>query len=371
MKWRSFTGRIRMNGLYNNKKITGIKWKKSFWLPFMLFILIAAGGGYMFVKSAAGPVNPGSKKTVEVNIPFGSDLSAIAEMLEDQGIIKNSFVFKLYVKLKSNDGFQAGKYTLSPSMTYDDIIKNLQQGGKPALTILVPEGLQLKEIASIIAEHTKYKEEEIIERLNNEDVIKKLMEKYPRLLTDEILHKDIKFPLEGYLYPATYHFYEQDPSLETIITAMLDKTAEMVEKYRPEMEEKGMTVHELLTFASLIEEEASEKSDRKKISSVFYNRLEIGMPLQTDPTVIYALGEHRERLTFRDYYEVEDPFNTYLNKELPPGPIANSGEMSIEAALHPADSEYLYFLATPEGEVLFSKTLDEHNEKYDEHIKRK
>jgi UPF0755 protein len=113
-------------------------------------------------------------------------------------------------------------------------------------------------------------------------------------------------------------------------------------------------------MASLIEEEATAKTDREKIASVFYNRLRVGMPLQTDPTVLYALGKHKDRVYYKDL-KVNSPYNTYIHNGLPPGPIANAGEMSIRAALQPAETDYMYFLATPNGEVIFTKTLKEHN----------
>ena len=129
-----------------------------------------------------------------------------------------------------------------------------------------------------------------------------------------------------------------------------------------------MTVHELLTMASLIEKEATEQADRKMIAGVFYNRLEIGMPLQTDPTVQYAHGVHKERVYYKDL-EIDDPYNTYKYPGLTPGPISNAGVTSIEAALYPEETDYLYFLATRSGEILYSHTLAEHNEKKAKYLK--
>jgi len=159
--------------------------------------------------------------------------------------------------------------------------------------------------------------------------------------------------------------------LESIIGEMLSQTNKVIIKYSGMMEEKAMSVHELLTMASLIEKEATEKADRNNISSVFYNRMETGMPLQTDPTVLYALGKHKDRTLLEDL-KVESPYNTYIHKGLPPGPIANSGESSIEAALNPADTEYLYFLAEyGTGTVHYSKTLQEHNALKEKYITNK
>ena len=203
--------------------------------------------------------------------------------------------------------------------------------------------------------------------LNDEKFIKSMQDKFPSLLTDDIFQKDIKYPLEGYLFPATYDFEEKTPSLETIVTAMLKQTEKVLQEYEAQMTEQEFSTHKLLTMASLLEEEATEKVDRSKIASVFYNRLDKGMPLQTDPTVLYAKGKHSERVYYKDL-EINSPYNTYKFKGLPPGPIANAGKASIKAALEPEKTKYLYFLATPEGDVLYSKTLAEHNTKKAEHI---
>ncbi len=329
-----------------------------------------AGGGYFYLKSALEPMNPDSNIEKEINIPIGSSASGIGKILEENGIIKDARVFKYYVKFKNETGFMAGDYTLKPSMTLPEIIANLKTGKIQedlVFKMTIPEGKQLEQIAGIIAEKTNRNPEEVFNKLNEKAFIESLMAKYPDLLTEEILHKDIKYPLEGYLFPATYPFYKEDPTIEEIVTPMIEKTLSVISEYQAEMDERDMTVHQLLTMASLIEEEATAKVDRDQISSVFYNRLKIGMPLQTDPTVLYAKGEHQSRVVYKDL-EIDSPFNTYKNPGLTPGPIANAGVTSIEAALFPAETDYLYFLATPTGEVLFSKTLDEHNIKKAQHI---
>ena len=135
---------------------------------------------------------------------------------------------------------------------------------------------------------------------------------------------------------------------------MLKQTEKVLLEYQAQMAEQKFSTHKLLTMASLLEEEATEKVDRSKIASVFYNRLDQGMPLQTDPTVLYAKGKHSERVYYKDL-EVDSPYNTYKHKGLPPGPIANAGKESIKATLQPEETKYLYFLATPEGDVLYSQ----------------
>jgi UPF0755 protein len=193
------------------------------------------------------------------------------------------------------------------------------------------------------------------------------MNQYPTLLTEEIKGENVKFALEGYLFPATYPFYEEDPSLDLIIKGMLDATESIMAQNQVLLEEMEKTPHWLLTFASLLEEEATAQSDRETIASVFYNRLNDDMPLQTDPTVIYAMGEHKKRLFNKDY-EFKDPYSTYQNKGLPPGPIAGAGASSIQAVLDPATTEYYYFLADSDGVNHFAKTYDEHLKNQAEYI---
>ena len=190
--------------------------------------------------------------------------------------------------------------------------------------------------------------------------------------------KEVKHPLEGYLYPATYDFTEENPSIDIIVDKMLhamqDNAFPLWDKYgginiTENGKERHLTFHEFLTFSSLVEREASGLTDRAKISSVFINRMAESpeMPLQTDPTVLYALGGHKEK-TYEADTKVDDPYNTYQNLGLPPGPIATSGLESMESVLNPAKTDYLYFLADKNGKNYFSKTLEEHNALKSEHI---
>jgi UPF0755 protein len=337
----------------------------------LLIIVIGTGvGGYLYVNSALKPMDPDDDKPVKVEIPIGSGVTTIGEELENSGIVKNATVFKYYVKFNNESGFQAGSYDLTPSMTLNEIVNSLKNGKvmKDAeFKITIPEGLQLEQIAEIIAKESPYKLDEIKSKLNDKKWLEQLKGKYPKLLTDEILKKDVKYSLEGYLYPATYSYFEKKPSLEGILEKMIAQTEEVLAQFEISRIESDLTVHELLTLASLIEEEATKKADRGKISSVFYNRIKEEMPLQTDPTVLYALGEHKSRTVYKDL-EVDSPYNTYKVKGLPPGPIANAGVSSIKAALNPKDTEYLYFLASKEGKVYYSETLEKHNEYKEKYI---
>ncbi|XJZ26316.1 endolytic transglycosylase MltG [Bacillota bacterium Lsc_1132] len=342
-------------------------------LSLLLAAALIAGGGYLYIKSALNPLKPGSKEQKLVEIPIGSTATGIGKVLESKGIIKNATIFKYYVKFKNESGFMAGEYQFSPSMKISEIVSRLKTGRlteKAAVKITVPEGKQLKEIAYLIGKAIKKPDVEVFNQLNDKKYISTLMAQYPNLLTKEIENSAVLYPLEGYLYPATYSFYKPNPSINEIVTAMLDKTNAVLSQYAEESKQKQLSVHKLLTMASLIEEEATSKADRAKIASVFYNRIQKGMPLQTDPTVLYAQGEHKDRVLYEDL-KVNSPFNTYKNPGLPPGPIANAGRTSIEAALNPAKTDYYYFLATSDGSVIFTKTLAEHNQEKAKYISSK
>ncbi|NRD75934.1 endolytic transglycosylase MltG [Bacillus sp. BRMEA1] len=330
----------------------------------VLLIVLIGGGGYLYVTSALKPMNPNNNQVKKVDIPIGSSVAEIATELEKNGIIKSAQVFKYYVKLKNEGGFMAGNYELSPSMDVAEIVNRLKTGkvlSNAAVKFTIPEGTQLKEIADIMAKAVKQPDAVIINKLNDKQFIKSLIVKYPDILTNEILNTSVRYPLEGYLFPATYSFYKPNPSIEEMVTAMLNKTRTVLSDYTIEMKQKKLSIHEMLTMASLVEEEATGKTNRKMIASVFYNRIQKDMPLQTDPTVLYAEGRHKDKVLYKDL-EVNSPYNTYIHTGLPPGPIANAGRTSIEAALDPAKSDYYYFLATPSGNIIFTKTLAEHNQ---------
>ncbi|WP_440130820.1 endolytic transglycosylase MltG [Peribacillus simplex] len=340
-----------------------------------LILLIGIVGlvGFLYINSAMKPVDPDDDTIKKVKIPIGSSVNGISTLLEEQGIIKDARVFKYYIKFRNESGFQAGEYKLSPSMPIEDIVTSIKTGKlmkEAAMKITIPEGKQLIQIADIIAGKTGEDPKKVFKKLNDKKFVNSMQEQFPQLLTSEIENEKVLYPLEGYLFPATYDFYEEKPTLESIVIEMLKKTEETLQAYEGQMDKNDYSVHEMLTFASLVEEEATAQVDRGKIASVFYNRIEEEMPLQTDPTVLYAKGSHKSRVYYKDL-EVKSPYNTYKNKGLPPGPIANAGTTSIDAVLKPEKTDYLYFLATPEGEVLYSKTLDDHNNKKAEHISNK
>lgn len=329
----------------------------------LLIIVLIGLAGYIYIASALKPVDAKSKEQKEVTIAPGTSTAGIGQVLEENRIVKSGKVFQYYVKANYQHGLKAGTYLLSPSMSVKEVADHITGGqvfNPVRYKITIPEGSQLVEIADIIAKEFKLNKDDVIRQLNDPAFIDKLKGTYPQLITDKLKDQNIKYKLEGYLYPATYSYYKKSNTLDEIIAPMLNKTNAFVTQNMATIQNKHLDVHQFLTISSLIEEEATAATDRQKIASVFYNRLKVNMPLQTDPTVLYALGKHKERVLYGDL-KVNSPYNTYVIKGLPVGPIANAGEPSLKAALEPAQTDYYYFLAAPSGEVFFAKTLEEHN----------
>ena len=186
------------------------------------FAIIAIGGfaTYSYIKSALEPLDPEATEEIAVDIPMGSGVTSISQILEDNGIIKSAQVFKYYAKFKNESQFQAGAYNLTKSMTLDEIIESLKTGKvyrEPVFAITVPEGLTLEQIADIVAEKTSYTAEDFMAKVTDQTFINSMMSQYPNLLTEAILGDNIRYALEGYLYPATYHFMRKNHPLMPLL----------------------------------------------------------------------------------------------------------------------------------------------------------
>lgn len=349
--------------------------KIVFVLIVVFTVLIIYGGksAYEFLSTGLSPVDPDSTETIAVEIPLGSSSSRIAKILEEEGLINNELIYRLYIKVNNYANFQAGDYQLSPSMTLAELSETLQTGtiSRPALyTVTIPEGRTIEEIAELYENNASIDADEFMELMNDEEYISGLIDQYPNLLSEEILQDDIRYPLEGYLFAATYPIYDEVPEVDVLIRMMLDKSNSVVSEYYSEiLELEDFTVHEIVTFASLVEREARNEDERKLISGVFYNRLNEGMRLETDPTVLYALGYHKDRVLFSDL-ELESPYNTYHVFGLPIGPISNFGVSSLESVFYPTETTYKFFVAAPDGQIYFSETFDEHVNLANKHLDR-
>lgn len=331
---------------------------------FVILGLAVVIGGSLYIKNALKPVDETSTKDVPITVPIGSSVSQIGTILEENDLIRNARVFKYYVKYKNETDFQAGDYVLSPSMEITEIIQRLKHGKvlkETVLKVTIPEGLRLTDIASQIADQTDYTKDDVITLLTDESFIQDLIDRYPILDEDKVINDNIQYALEGYLYPATYSYTEEETDLRSIIDKMVAQMQTVVTAYQGEIKASKYHIHDVLTLASMIEMEAKKSEDRYKISGVFHNRLERGMKLDSDPTVKYAKGDFSIRVLYEDL-EVDSPYNTYRYSGLPVGPIASPREKSIKAAILPENIDAMYFYARPNDEVIYSKTLAKHRQ---------
>lgn len=336
-------------------------------LVFLILIGVAIFAVYRFWQNGMNPVAEANEETIEIEVPLGSNRKQIGTILDENNLINSFLVYNIYTRLNEETNFKAGTYQISQSMSLEEIVNYLNDGGtpikpEPIANLSIPEGINVEQIADRFEEYTDFSSEQFMEFMQDAEYIQKMAEKYPELLTDAVeASAQTRYTLEGYLFPATYEIFEET-TLEEIIGEMLARTNQVLTPSYKEMQVGELNVHEILTLASYIEREGTTTEDRKLISGVFYNRIELGMPLQTDLSVIYALGEHKERVSLADL-EVDSPYNTYMYKGLGAGPINSPSESAIIASLNPEETDYVYFLADLEtGKVYFAETYDQHLE---------
>lgn len=286
--------------------------------------------------------------TQRITVPSGATFGAVADTLAERGIVPSRRMFVGYARIRGDDhGVKAGQYQVPSGASWGDILAMLTEGRVITVAMTVPEGFTLAQIAPRIAR---------ISGVSTDSV---------RALLDGLDADSLDLPgpgLEGYLFPDTYRF-APGVSPRSIVDRMARRYRSMwTPERRAVLDSLEMTERELVTLASIIQAEARVMDEMPRISSVYHRRLRIGMRLQADPTVLYALGGRRERLLFAAIDSVADnPYNTYTQSGLPPGPIGAPGEAALQAALAPADEEYLYFVARPDGSHIFSPSLAEHN----------
>ncbi len=349
------------------KKETSIikKIMKYFMIALLVIVLVGGFFTWNYIKGETQPVDTAQTELVSFEIEQGASVKEVSKALEEEGIIRNSKLFNFYLKFKNVSGFKSGLYHVSKSMTLDEIIAELSGQGKDkdqnTTKVLIREGEQLTEIAKEVEKSTKYTAEDFMAKVQDEDFLRYLVQKFPKLLTQSYNGYQVKYVLEGYLFPATYDMNDSK-TLQMLITEMVAKTDEVMSKYYDKILASDYTLQEIMALASLIEKEGTKLEDRKKISSVFHNRIKENMKLQTDVSVQYALGEHKEALSLSDL-EVDSPYNLYQNYGVGPGPYNSPSEDAIVAALEPEKTDYLYFLADIKTkEIYYAKTYEEHLE---------
>ncbi len=331
----------------------------------VLLIVIITISGILWYKSQLKPTNTAQVTEEIIEIQQGTKTEEILNLLHKKNLIKNVTASKIYIKLNDIKGLQAGKYNLNSKMSLEDILNQISSGNvvNEEITITFLEGKNIKWVASKIAEETNNTEEQVYALLNDKAYIQSLINKY-WFLTDEITNKDIYYPLEGYLYPETYKFANADVSVEEIFNVLLEQTDKQLKSYQYQIQSQNLSVHQVLTMASMIELEGRDDASKKEIASVFYNRLKKNMPLGSDVTTYYAIKvDMGERDLYADEINQYNPYNTRgpnMEGKLPVGPISMISKSSIEAVLNPEDTDYLYFVADMNGKIYFSKNYEEH-----------
>ncbi|MDB1710065.1 MULTISPECIES: endolytic transglycosylase MltG [Enterococcus] len=339
-------------------------------LVFLVIGGILGFSAYRYVTSSLQPLDPDDTEKVTIVIPSGSSNKAIGEILEDENIIKSGMIFNYYTKFNNLTGFQAGTYHFSPNMTLEAISEQLQKGEGSVTSdakVTIPEGFDVDQIGDALAEATNISKDDFLALMESDEFFEKMKETYPELLASAGDAQGVRYRLEGYLFPATYDYYTGN-TLEEVVTQMVDKSNSVLSKYFDQIAQKEMTVQEVLTLASLVEKEGSKLEDRKNIAQVFFNRLAIDMPLQSDISILYALGEHKELVTYEDT-QVDSPYNLYVHTGYGPGPFNNPSEAAIQAVLDPTPNNYYYFVADIQTqEVYFAETYEQHMQLVEQYV---
>ena len=381
--------RSRKESVKPIKKKKKSRLKGFFVTVFVLLVLLGVGGffGYRYVESALQPVDANSKQYVTVQIPEGANLQQIGDTLEKSELVKHGFIFSLYAKYKNYSDLKSGYYNLQKSMSTDDLIKELQKGGTPErqevslASLTIPEGYTIDQIAETVGQlQGEFKEamtaEAFLAKVQDETFISQLVAKYPTLLESlPTKESGVRYRLEGYLFPATYAIKEST-TVESLIDEMVAAMDKNLSTHYAAIKEKNLTVNELLTIASLVEKEGSKTEDRKQIAGVFYNRLNIGMPLQSNIAILYAEGKLGKNISLADDAAIDtsvnSPYNVYLNLGLMPGPVDSPSLDAIEASINQTKSENLYFVANvQDGKVYYATTREEHDRNVEEHVNSK
>ena len=369
------------------KKKSGFK---SFFISLLIFLgLISAGAyfGYQYVQSSLQPVDASSKQYVTVQIPEGANVQEIGKTLEDAGLIKHGLVFSLYAKYKNYADLKSGYYNLQKSMSTEDIIHELQKGGtaeaqEPALaTLTIPEGYTIDQMAQAVGQlQGDFKEpltaDAFLAKVQDDNFISQEVAKYPSLLESlPTKESGVRYRLEGFLFPATYSIKEST-TIESLIDEMLAAMDKTLAPHYSTIKSKNLTVNELLTIASLVEKEGAKTEDRKLIAGVFYNRLNLGMPLQSNIAILYAQGKLGQKISLADDAGIDtsinSPYNVYTNLGLMPGPVDSPSLDAIESSINQTKSENLYFVAdVTDGKVYYASNKEEHDRNVAEHVNSK
>jgi UPF0755 protein len=318
----------------------------------LIFLLCLGLSGWQVFALQLRPVDPNDSSSIEVRVPEDSSARGVASFLKQNGLIRSELVFLSYCRQQGLDKeLKPGLYVFSKSQSVKELAIQISQGKVKSSSLTIPEGYTVRQIGELLVKKQICTPQQWQEALQADYHYDFLVAEQPK---DE--HR-----LEGFLFPATYTF-DENTSAQDMIEMMLASFDQMWNKeYAEQAASKQLSVRYIITVASLIEREAKIPEERTRISGVIYNRLQKGMPLQIDATVLYSLGEHKETVSYRDL-EVNSPYNTYKYTGLPPGPIASPGRAAIDAALNPEKNSYYYYVAKGDNSHYFSSSYAEHLE---------
>ena len=324
-------------------------------------------GTFGFYQYEISPTDKKSTATYEVVVKQGMSTSEIADLLKKKNLIRNSFFFKVYMKLNRKQTIKAATYDLKKSMDLDTIVSLLEVGkANDDISITFKEGKTIKDYAKVLSTNTNISEEDFLAKMKDKTYLTSLINSY-WFLTDTILNDDIYYGLEGYLAPDTYNFKDKDVSIEEVVKTLLDQEEKNLEPYKNKVNKAN--IHDILTLASMAELEGVKEKDRKMIVGVFQNRLSKNMTLGSDVTTYYAFSEDMTKDLTSEMFNTYNPYNTRSSQmagKLPVGPICNPSKSSIEASINPTSSDYYYFVADKNGNVYYTKTSSEHSAKVKE-----
>ncbi len=311
--------------------------------------------------------NESNNEVVDFIVSNGDTVDEILKKLKEDNLIRNEFFTKLYIKINNKSNLQAGNYSIDNSKSTSEIIDVLYKGivtNKDEIKITFPEGKTIRHIAKIIEENTNNKEEDVYDLLKDTKYIDSIIDEY-WFIEDNIKNENIIYPLEGYLAMNTYIYKNKNVTVKEVFKKMLDYMDELLTKYKKDIEESDLSIHQLLTFSSIVQSEGLNFETMNTIAGVFYNRLEKKMAFQSCPTNCYPrnIEPCTPSKVDTDY---DSPYNTYLSTmagKLPVGPISSFGEDALKATIYPEDTDYIFFLSDKNGKIYFNKTNAEHESK--------
>lgn len=331
----------------------------------LLVLVVVLGAASMLWFNAQLESTSVHTENVLFEVPSGTSINGMAQKLEEEDHIKSALAFRLYTRINKMTNLQAGFYEIEPGMDVKAIAKRIFSGEAvfpDTIIVTFPEGKTLDDMAQILSEKTIHSKEAILAVWDSDAFVDEAIENY-WFVTEEVKEPDLKYALNGYFYPNTYHFANKEVSAEVVGQTMLAEMGKVLTQFKDQIDASDLTIHEILTMASIIEYEAIFDEDRAKISGVFYNRLRTNMKLQSCATLQMALGIHKPIYNAKDM-AVVSPYNTYLIDGLPVGPGNGPGAPSIVAALNPAEHDYFYFLSD-----IYNDSKTYYSETYEQHLK--